>query len=114
MTYWFGSETILRFFKTGVFEASYGREAYANISQVAGNDSRPKAVHFFQPQWKSPFRGVSVRYLCPEAPNTIDWWGINYYSQPCLSSGFVMGSSKIGEPVFDNHFRLCPQVKTTV
>ena len=44
MTYWFGSESILRFFKTGVYE------------------------------WKAPFRGVTVRWLCAEAPYTIDWW----------------------------------------
>ena len=43
MTYWFASESILRFFKTGVFE------------------------------WKAPFRGVTVRYTCKEAPETIDW-----------------------------------------
>jgi hypothetical protein len=49
MTYWFASETILRFFKSGIFE------------------------------WKVPFQGLKVRHECPEAPETIDWWEIMWH-----------------------------------
>ena len=52
---------------------------------------------------------------CPSfLPPLVFRWGINYYSQPCLSGFFVMGASDKNEPVFDNQFRLCPQVRGKV
>ena len=50
----------------------------------------------------------------PFLPPLVFRWGINYYSQPCLSGFFVMGASDKNEPVFDNQFRLCPQVRGKV
>eukprot|EP00195_Chlamydomonas_chlamydogama_P008762 CAMPEP_0202896722 /NCGR_PEP_ID=MMETSP1392-20130828/5659_1 /ASSEMBLY_ACC=CAM_ASM_000868 /TAXON_ID=225041 /ORGANISM="Chlamydomonas chlamydogama, Strain SAG 11-48b" /LENGTH=537 /DNA_ID=CAMNT_0049582169 /DNA_START=105 /DNA_END=1718 /DNA_ORIENTATION=+ len=79
MTYWFASETILKFFSTGIFE------------------------------WKAPWKGVVLRFAEPRAPHTIDWWGINYYSSPCVNWWFNMGSSDDNEPVSDIKFRLYPQ-----
>eukprot|EP00798_Chlamydomonas_sp_ICE-L_P012375 gene12375-15561_t len=74
-------ETILRFFSTGEFE------------------------------WKAPFCGVLVKYSDPTAPSTLDWWGINYYSHPCLDWWFNMGASKDNEQVSDMNFRVYPQMR---
>eukprot|EP00798_Chlamydomonas_sp_ICE-L_P003475 gene3475-13536_t len=79
MTYFFASETILRFFSTGEFE------------------------------WKVPFSGVTVKYSDPTAPACLDWWGINYYSRPCVNWWFKMGASDAEEPVSDTKFRVYPQ-----
>lgn len=78
MTYWFACDQMLRFFTTGVYK------------------------------WKAPFRGTVIRYEDRSAPNSIDWWGINYYSYPCVSGFFGMGASDDNEPVADNSFRLYP------
>lgn len=43
MTYWFASDVILTFFKTGVFE------------------------------WKVPLLGTAMRRTIPDAPKTLDW-----------------------------------------
>ncbi|GAX72576.1 hypothetical protein CEUSTIGMA_g32.t1 [Chlamydomonas eustigma] len=78
MTYWFGCDIILKFFKTGVFE------------------------------WKTPLFGVTISFKSEDAPHCVDWWGINYYSQPCVSPFFVMGACG-DEPVSDMGFRMCPK-----
>ncbi|KAG1665106.1 hypothetical protein FOA52_007797 [Chlamydomonas sp. UWO 241] len=79
MTRWFASDCILKFFSTGVYE------------------------------WVAPFRGITVKANIPEAVGTLDWWGINYYSYPCVSSWFVLGASDAKEPVSDIGFRIYPQ-----
>lgn len=45
-------------------------------------------------------------WLHPHCPHR---WGINYYSYPCVSSWFVLGSSRANEPVSDIGFRVHPQ-----
>jgi len=79
MTRWFASDCILKFFTTGVYE------------------------------WHAPFKGVAIREAVPDAVGTLDWWGINYYSYPCVSSWFVLGASSANEPVSDIGFRVHPQ-----
>eukprot|EP00798_Chlamydomonas_sp_ICE-L_P000631 gene631-2065_t len=76
MTYFFASETMLEFFKTGEFK------------------------------WKIPISGTVIRYSDPTAPSKLDWWGINYYSRTRLSGheaglyDSIAEASILGKPIF--------------
>lgn len=63
MSYWFGTKTILKFFKEGRFE------------------------------WKAPLRGKVLQYHEPDAPKCFDWWGINYYSRPLIDWNFKLAGT---------------------
>lgn len=79
MTYLFGSEVMLNFFKTGYYE------------------------------WRAPMRGVVVKGCEATAPDTVDWWGINYYTRPAIGALFTMEDMEDKAPLTDMSFPIVPE-----
>ncbi|KAL6746681.1 glycoside hydrolase superfamily [Haematococcus lacustris] len=84
MTFWFGSHSVLTFFKTGTFEWD-----------TPFSSSGPKALY------------TDARIAAGEPVN--DWWGINYYSRPAIHWNLAMGAGADKERVSDTNFRIYPQ-----
>ncbi|KAF5828616.1 glycoside hydrolase superfamily [Dunaliella salina] len=83
MTFWFGTNLVLDFFKTGTF------------SWASPFSSQVKTLHVDE--------GIKAGEV------VVDWWGINYYSRPVMHWNFAMGASSANERVTDTNFRLHPQ-----
>jgi beta-glucosidase/6-phospho-beta-glucosidase/beta-galactosidase len=79
MTNFFGTKTILDFFTTGIFK------------------------------WRTPFGLSTHTYHVPDAPRCVDWWGVNFYSQPMLDWRFRMVGAHDKDVLSDSKFRLCPE-----
>lgn len=59
MTYFFGTDVVLRYFTTGVFE------------------------------WKVPLLGSTCKFEDTRAVGAVDWWGINYYTRYAMQPWIV-------------------------
>lgn len=69
LTYWFGWSVLRDFFQTGWF------------------------------RWRAPCLGTVITFHEPTAPDTLDWWGINYYTRCGCGGSRVCSDELEGGPM---------------
>jgi hypothetical protein len=58
--------------------------------------------------WSAPLLGRVISFEEPAAVGATDWWGINYYSRPAISSSFKLVGTGPSEPLTGMGMPLVP------